>query len=317
MVRQMAPEAPQIGLSPLFFARRGNRYHVVLTRVQCLRHAPDRAALASRVHALEHQHQRALAHRRVTHQQIQSTLQVHQTTLVGLEWQRTLVVKGAEQGPLIDGQWRHRCRQCRSGCLPGQPLAERVKQVLPSRQSAVSRIAAFDHQPWRLSGAGLAQSLLADFDKGIVMLEALPVMRCHAPGIPGVRFQCLESLVSCPLGQMKPELDQQRPLGHQHAFKLADIFQSLCETRGLLVPHDTRHDGLGVPRSKKNTDMSLGRQHLPEAPHGGHAVPVLGRVARCLGPDVTRIHPLVEQINGFTFAGAAHAVDQNDHREWG
>jgi hypothetical protein len=53
--RQMAPEAPQVGLRAFLLGRRGDRHDAVLARIQRAGDATDGAALAGRVHALEHQ----------------------------------------------------------------------------------------------------------------------------------------------------------------------------------------------------------------------------------------------------------------------
>src|SRR5262249_43510771 len=45
----MPPEAPQVGLRALLLGRSGNRYALILPRVQRLRHSPDRSTFAGSV----------------------------------------------------------------------------------------------------------------------------------------------------------------------------------------------------------------------------------------------------------------------------
>ena len=56
--RDMAPEAPQIGLGALLLGGRGDRDDLVLARVERAGDAADAAALAGGVVALEHHDRR-------------------------------------------------------------------------------------------------------------------------------------------------------------------------------------------------------------------------------------------------------------------
>ena len=58
--RQVPPEAPEVGLRALLLGGRRDGDDVVAARVERARHAPDRAALAGGVVALEDEHARVL-----------------------------------------------------------------------------------------------------------------------------------------------------------------------------------------------------------------------------------------------------------------
>ena len=62
MARQVTPEAPQVRLRALLFCGGGDRHDVVDARVERLRDAPDRAALARRVHAFHDDDDGVLLH---------------------------------------------------------------------------------------------------------------------------------------------------------------------------------------------------------------------------------------------------------------
>jgi hypothetical protein len=117
---------------------------------------------------------------------------------------------------------------------------------------------------------------------------------------------------------VEPQLDEHHAFRCQHAFECADVFQASFEPAFFVHPVGMLHDGVGVPVAKHDANVPLGRQHLPKAPHFRVAVHrlVLGRCERRkrFGADVAWVHPLVEQVDGFTFACAVHAVDQHHHR---
>ena len=193
-----------------------------------------------------------------------------------------------------------------------------MQQMATCGQIAVGWVGTFNHHPRRLADAGFTQRLIADLHKLFVVLEVVPFLRCHAPSGFGVGGQRLQARFGRRLGQVKPQLDEHHTFGHQHAFKLADALQPSCKTVLLVLTVYARFNWVGIPRTKQNTDVAFGRQHLPKAVQlGVLQCLAAGQRAKSLGADVARIHPLVENVDRLTLARTIHTVDQNDHRRFG
>src|SRR5207244_394434 len=78
----MAPEPPQVRLGALLFARRGGGERVIDARIERAGHAPDRAALAGGVEALEHRDRRQGAERAFARQRVEPALPAVKLRLV-------------------------------------------------------------------------------------------------------------------------------------------------------------------------------------------------------------------------------------------
>src|SRR5450631_276644 len=89
----LAPEAPQVGLRALLVRGRCHRDHAVEARVDRLGDAPDGAALAGGVHALEHHDDRALAHLLRAREPVQAPLQPDELLRVDAMIELALVVE--------------------------------------------------------------------------------------------------------------------------------------------------------------------------------------------------------------------------------
>lgn len=59
----------------------------------------------------------------------------------------------------------------------------------------------------------------------------------------------------------------------------------------------------------------LGRQLSPVAPGRRAGQFFVGLLVEGAHLDQARIHPFIEQLDGFALAGAFDAIDQHDHRE--
>lgn len=310
----MTPEAPQVRLSALLLAGCGDRDDAVVPGVQRMRHAPDGAALAGGIHALEHDDQGTLGHARIAGEQIETSLQGLEPLLIGLGLERARVVEGVQQALSVEWRVGHGRGHRHHRPLPGQPSLKGIEQVLPNRERPVRRVAAIDHQPRRLAGAGLAQGLLTNSDELVVVLEMGPIVGGDTPRGLGIRRQGFQTSPAGLLGQMKPALDDDSALGHQHALELAYALQALRKARALLMAHHVRQDRIGIPGAEQDAKMPFGGQHLPEAPHLGTRTLRVADGAEHFRADVARVHPFVEQIDGFALARTVHPIDQNDHR---
>ncbi|MCY1434701.1 hypothetical protein D9M71_507680 [compost metagenome] len=105
----MPPETPQVRLGLLLLGRRRHRHDVVLARIERPGHPTDRPALARRVVALEHRHQRVAAHALVAQQSRQARLLDHQLLLVAVLVQGLGHVQAVDQAAIVDAR-RHRRR---------------------------------------------------------------------------------------------------------------------------------------------------------------------------------------------------------------
>ena len=110
MARQMAPEAPEVGLRALLLRRRRNRDVAVHTRVEGGGDAPDRAALAGRVVALEHADDRHRLEARVARSDVQAPLPLPELLLVLVPGHRLVELERAQHVQPIDGLRRERRR---------------------------------------------------------------------------------------------------------------------------------------------------------------------------------------------------------------
>ena len=315
MRRNVPPEAPQVGLCAFFVAGCGDRNDVIKPRIHGPRDATDGAALAGGIHALEHHHDRPVAHFLVARQQAQLTLQFFELAVVVLVIQLARIVRGIEDIEFVETGLRQRLWRGSSRCGALQAALHRVEQQFPRRQRPVFMIAAIDDVPWRFTGRCFAQRQLAHADKFVVALEVLPVFLADPPGglLPGRKF--LQTGFLRVFGKVEPEFDDQRAFGHEHAFVIANARQSMLEFRAAFIAKDALKDRIGIPGAKQDADAPLGRQRRPEAPHLRSRTLDIGGSAERMRMDVARIHPFVEQVYRLALARAIDAVNKDDYRK--
>ena len=158
--------------------------------------------------------------------------------------------------------------------------------------------------------------MLRYFAELVVDLETFPVQFGHAPARLGVLLQRLETFFLCFLGKVEPELDDQRPFVRQHLLETIDLLDALGEGGVTGAAHHALDDGGGVPGTEEDADGTLGRQGTPETPHGRARSFFVGHLAHRMHPDMTRVHPLVQQVDGLALAGAVHPSNQDDDRKF-
>ncbi len=190
------------------------------------------------------------------------------------------------------------------------------QQYLADGEAAVARIRPLHHDPRRLGGAGLAQGMLRNLAELVVDLEARPVELGHTPARLGILLQRLQAFFLRVLGQVEPELEDQRAFVGEHLLEAVDLLDVLVERRRAGLLQHALHDGRGVPGTEEHADLALGRQRAPEAPHRGTLALLVRHFAHGVRLDVARIHPLVEQVHRLALARAIHAADQDDDREF-
>ncbi|MND79280.1 hypothetical protein D3C80_710130 [compost metagenome] len=177
------------------------------------------------------------------------------------------------------------------------------------------RVEALDHMPWRIVAAGTAQHPLAEAHEAVIGLRLLPVQRADPPTVQGVVLQRLEARLHLFLGQVKPELDDQRAFIAQHLFQALGTIDRLVQHRVVEHPVDTALQHLAVPVAKHHAHAPLGRQLPPKAPgrRPGHFL--IGLLVEGAHLDQARVHPFVEQLDRLALAGAFDAIDQHDDRK--
>jgi hypothetical protein len=312
----MAPEAPLVGLGALFLGRRRNRHHLIDARIQRTRDAADAAALAGRVVALEYRDHGHFLEAGVARQQGELALVFLQFFLVFLLFYFLREIQCFKDMQLINRrQQGRRIDSCRWLFGRIETLADRFLDHFADGQAAVARVFAFDNEPRRLGGAGMADHALVHGAEFVVEFEMLPVTIGHAPARLGVFFQHLETFFLLVPGQMQPELDDQGAFVGEHFLQQFGSLQALVEIGGLGDAVHAIEDRPGVPGAEKHADFSLGRQGAPETPHHRPVEFFIGWLAHAMGLHVTRVHPLVEQVHCFPATRAIYPAEQDNDRK--
>src|SRR6202521_116240 len=163
--RNVTPEAPQIGLRALFLGRRGDGHGDVLPRIERAGDAPNRAAFAGSVRALEDKDQRMMREALVARQFRQLALVLLQLALVVFAGKLLGQVEVADQLDVVE----HRRRRGGHGMLERRLSGRRrhlddrlhgIEKDLAHGEIAIALVGALDHIPGSLAGGRLAQHML-------------------------------------------------------------------------------------------------------------------------------------------------------------
>ena len=198
-----------------------------------------------------------------------------------------------------------------------QAPAKRLKDHFAHGQAAVTGVEALDNGPRRLRRAGVADDAFMHPAELVVELEVLPVARGHTPAGVRIFLQRLQALFLAVLGQVHPELQNQRPFCHQHGLQALGAFQALRQVGCIGAALHAVENRPGVPGAQKHADPALGWQRSPEAPHHRAGEFLIRRFAHAVGLDKARVHPFVKQVDGLATSGAVDAAHQNNDRELG
>ena len=301
--RDLLPEAPQVRLRALVFTGRGNRHDMVLTRVQRRRHPADRTALARRIVAFKHRDQRVFAHALVAHQAGQPRLFGDQLFFVIVLFQVLAQVEAVEQAFLVYRR-DQRCRVHAAGLALGQfqSVLHTLQQQLAHGETTVVGVNPFNHIPRRIVAAGTAQDALAEVHKLVVGLGLLPVQRADAPTVQRVIGQGLEPRLHLLLGEVEPELEDQRAFIAEHFFQALGTGDGLVEPRVLDLAMHATLQHLAVPVAKKDPHAAFRRQLAPIAPSRRAGQFFVGLLVEGAYFDQARVHPFIQQLDGFALA---------------
>ena len=128
-----------------------------------------------------------------------------------------------------------------------------------------------------------------------------------------ILLQALQARLELLLGQMEPELEDQCALVTEHALETLSIVDRLIQTCIADASINTCLEHLAIPVAEEDADAPLGRQLAPEAPLCRPLQLLIGGRHETLYLDATRVHPFVEQLDGFALASPLNAIDQNQH----
>jgi hypothetical protein len=153
-------------------------------------------------------------------------------------------------------------------------------------------VAALDDEPRRCGGARVAENARRDRLESIVEREVLPVGVGDAPRGAFVLLERLEALLLALLGQVQPELEQDRAFVGEHSLEAQDVLDLLVELAALgfaIDPAEHRlvYAGPDEDRSRPSAAARAKNRHRGR-PSGRR-----DRAQRA-SLDVARIHPLDE-----------------------
>src|ERR1700680_2398640 len=319
--RNVTPEAPQIGLRALFLGRRGDRHGDVLPRIERAGDAPNRAAFAGSVRALEDKDQRMMREALVARQFRQLALVLLQLALVVFAGKLLGQVEVADQLDVVE----HRRRRGGHGMLERRLSGRRrhlddrlhgIEKDLAHGEIAIALVGALDHIPGRLAGGRLAQQMLPQRVRLVVDAISLPVGGSHAPARARVILQCIQSLLLLCLGKMDPEFEQQSAFVAEHLLVLANGLHVRMKTVVVDLAARARcfAHRFVVPGVEKDSELALGRKRAPIPPRR-RSLRLLGR-ARTERDDAdkTRIHPFGQLVRGFAAAARVNPRKNDQNR---
>ena len=205
-------------------------------------------------------------------------------------------------------------RLLRAAALPKR-LADGLEDGRRNRQASISFVDPFDDRPRRLHRAGPLQSALGGRDELVVHPPVLPLPLGHAPARQRILLELAQMLLLSVLPQVHPELEDQRTVVGERPLEAADAIELLVELRAAVAAIDTIEKRTRVPRAEEQAEAALPGEVAPVAPVLGTLALFIGRLAICACDDPARIHPLVQQIDGFSFACTVDSLEDDDDRE--
>jgi hypothetical protein len=251
----------------------------------------------------------------MTHQFGQAPLPQRKLGLVDLFRQALRHVERTEHVQPVDARRERRRHRRVLVALVGQALLQRIEDRLADGKVAIAVVGTFDDDPRCPGRIRRTQQVAGNLLQLVVGLQAIPTRLGHSPLGQRVGFDRLQPLALRVLGKVDPELEYQRTLIDQHRFEAIELIHALVEIRARKTVGDPFGDRLRIPGTGKDPDPALRRQRPPVAPHRRTRALLGSRRVKRMRRHVARIHPLVEDIDGFALARPVDAADQDDHRK--
>ncbi|MCY1291141.1 hypothetical protein D9M70_403180 [compost metagenome] len=246
----------------------------------------------------------------------ETPLFIGQLLLVAVLVEAERKIEGIEQAAVVQAGHQRRGMRTGSVAAPGlQRGLQAFQEDAPDAQAAEIRVVALDHVPGRELAVGAAQHQFGGLDDLVVDLRLLPVEHADLPLVPGIALQLLLTLLQLLLGEVEPELEDQRALVGEHPLGAHGLLDGLLHLAALQPPLDPADQHLAVPVAEEDADLPFRRQPAPEAPLRRPRQLLVGGQQKARHLDVARIEPLVEQLDRLALARALDAVDQQDHRK--
>ena len=198
-------------------------------------------------------------------------------------------------------------------CSSALRMASRID--LGDCKASIAFVHPFDDRPRRVDGARPPQRAFRRRHELTVDVPVLPLTFRDTP--PGVRipFQCLETSFLSALSEVHPELEDERTVVGHRPLERGDALELSVEVGGSRTSVHAIEDGTGIPRAQKQADAASGRQIAPVPPIFRALTLFVRRLAVGAGHDPPRIHPFVQQVDGFSLARTVDAGEDDNHRK--
>ena len=130
-------------------------------------------------------------------------------------------------------------------------------------------------------------------------------------------LQLAQPLLLRVLGQMHPELENQRAAIGQGLLEGFDALQALIKIGQRAAAIDVIENRQRIPGTQEQAHAPTGRQITPEAPVFRAVTLLIGRLAKGMGDQPSRIQPFMQLIDCLALACAIHPGKHHDHRKIG
>jgi len=128
-------------------------------------------------------------------------------------------------------------------------------------------------------------------------------------------FQRIEPGIHPLLGKMEPELEDQCALVAEHPLQTLSSGGGQLQLGAVDATMHAIFEHLAVPVTEEDAGMPLRRQSSPEAPGRWMRELFITGHVEAVDANQPRVHPFIEQLDGFPFAGTLDPIDQYQDRE--
>src|SRR4051812_4822219 len=168
--------------------------------------------------------------------------------------------------------------------------------------------------PRRVWMVGARDHVLDRFQVLVALVAIAPVLVGQLPTLERILLTALESLQLLLVGDVEPELDQDRALVGEGPLETVDLVvgpQPLLPRSQLLDPLD---EDASVPGAIEDRHPAPARQDLPEAPEEVVALLVVGRGGELDDADVAGVDLGDQPLDAAALAGGVPALEEDADR---